>query len=101
MNKTYSPGVHSSPGAPILKKKGMAATISFDEREMGSTHVRTINELESEDLARSGALIEESVKDPNQNVRVIPELTEFLIEEYYKKYGIHTNEKVKLFQFWK
>ena len=50
---------------------------------------------------RSNNILEESVADPSRAPIYVPGLTNFLTEQYFKKYGIYTNEAKHLQTFWK
>ena len=50
---------------------------------------------------RSGNLLEDSIAEPGRNPVHVDGLTDFLTEEYYKKFGIYTTDATELQKFWK
>lgn len=45
--------------------------------------------------------VDESVRDPSRGVEYVGGLTDFLIEEYHRKYGIYSNDDKELIKFWR
>ena len=56
-------------------------------------HENTIN--------KSGYLGEDSIAEPGRAPRRVEGLSSFLIQEYYKRFGIYCQDADKLFKFWK
>ena len=52
-------------------------------------------------LHNRSANLDESVADPHRNPSYINGLTDFLTDEYYKKFGIFTADAGELQKFWK
>ena len=50
---------------------------------------------------RSGNILEESIADPSRPPQHVEGVTDFLTEEYYKKFGIYTADATELQKFWK
>ena len=50
---------------------------------------------------RSGNILEDSVAEPGRNPIHVDGLTDFLTEEYFKKFGIYTTDAAELQKFWK
>ena len=70
-------------------------TIAESRQSMGESYKHMSNVHSSRDV------LEESVKDPQQNVKHIEGLTLFLQDEYKKKFGIYQDNDKTLFIFWK
>ena len=69
----------------------------------GSQMSRNYSGIENDKNAhnQSRSLLEESVAEPGRPPQHVPGLTDFLTDEYYKKYGIHTTEASELTKFWR
>jgi len=50
---------------------------------------------------RSGTLLEDSIAEPGRAPIAVDGLTDFLTEEYFKRYGIYTQDNKALVTFWK
>lgn len=63
---------------------------------------KNYSNIENENFAnRSANPLEDSIADPGRAPQRLEGLSSFLIEEYYRRYGIYTQDAQKLFKFWK
>ena len=45
--------------------------------------------------------LEESIAEPGRPPQHVPGLTDFLTDEYFKKFGIYTSDAIELQKFWR
>lgn len=70
--------------------------------ESGYSEYKENNDLNiSQNLDASHVTMSMSMKDPSRPPIVVPELAEFLLEEYRKKLGVDTENSKDLLQFWR
>ena len=66
---------------------------------MSRSHAGLENDMNA--VNRSNNMLEESIAEPGRPPQHIAGLTDFLTEEYFKKYGIYTTEAAALQGFWR
>lgn len=66
---------------------------------LSRSHAGIENDMNA--VNRSGNMLEESIAEPGRPPRHVNGLTDFLTEEYFKKYGIYTTEAAALQGFWR
>ena len=54
------------------------------------------NDMNFGNINRSANILEESIAEPGRNPIYFSGLTDFLTEEYFKKFGIYTTDATKL-----
>lgn len=67
--------------------------------QMSRSYAGIENDMNAHNQSRT--LLEESIAEPGRPPQHIPGLTDFLTDEYYKKFGIHTTEASELSKFWR
>jgi len=100
----------TSSGFDLDRSHGRMKTIAEDGDYMMDAHetkgghsMMSKNYSNAElDYNRSAAnILEESIADPARPPSHIKGLTDFLTDEYYKRFGIYTTDAAELQKFWK
>jgi hypothetical protein len=72
---------------------------TINERVPINEFGKTMNENENS-INQSYKGIDDSVRDPSRPAQYVSGLTDFLVDEYYRKFGIYTNDDTELYKLW-
>ena len=104
-------GAHKNTGNHPFHQKStnMNRLEKIDERKSqspstkskGGVHKGTINNDLSNISINSKNNLEESLRAPGRPPKRIEELTNFLVESHYKKFGVYSKIEVELLKYWR